>query len=738
MRKEDYSYDKSKSKGVLFFSASSVGDTKQLIEFGIREILVSYFYMRKSLKYYAETIPFIKKENGLFMTDSGAFSFMGKFKEGTKEYEDSHKEEFWLPYLEEYVEWLWKNKDNIYVAANLDLDVVVGRDVVRKWNKKYFEPLEKAGLQIVYVAHEDPSVGDPHAIEHFKEYCMKYKYVGINQRHKDYASRFYQIAKHHNVRVHGFAWTELRLCKTYPFFSNDSSVGGDSMVLVRDSSGVTQHIKIGKLFKMLKVTEEFGMEKRCSLEGWRTLTLDECNKVIWADMTSVIQHSVTKQMYRLNIEGGISLEVTEDHSLIQLDKNGVSVEVSAKDLKEGDFVLLTKKIPFSRVPSDIDDTFLEFLGLWVGDGSFCKSSNVIGMSCYNTIETRRIIDEIAFRFGAKVTPSKNDVDCYITNKRLRETLRYLGFKGNSHTKRIPDFIFGLTKYQIGSFLRGYFSADGTGNGLGCSTVSKGLLHDLRMLLNGMGILTSVTTHKKGTFVKDGKVYRKRPSYSISIRDTQSRQLFMDNIGFCIAYKHNALFLDILNMKGKEQVWAKRFGVPVELSKTGRVSFKRDTPLVASLKKTQKRINRERNERHFNKTLLDNDIWYVQIKKIETLPIEEVLVYDLEVPGYEKFIANGVVVHNTTWLGGVRYGTTYDYDGKNFRTLDYKKKHLRKAHRIKYENHADISLKDVTLKEDRVSINKMNLLGWLGFRREYVKMANLKLHSKNVIEYERKH
>lgn len=315
MRKEDYSYDKSKSKGVLFFSASSVGDTKQLIEFGIREILVSYFYMRKSLKYYAETIPFIKKENGLFMTDSGAFSFMGKFKEGTKEYEDSHKEEFWLSYLEEYVEWLWKNKDNIYVAANLDLDVVVGRDVVRKWNKKYFEPLEKAGLQIVYVAHEDPSVGDPHAIEHFKEYCMKYKYVGINQRHKDYASRFYQIAKQHNVRVHGFAWTELRLCKTYPFFSNDS---------------------------------------------------------------------------------------------------------------------------------------------------------------------------------------------------------------------------------------------------------------------------------------------------------------------------------------------------------------------------------------------------------------------------------------TTWLGGVRYGTTYDYDGKNFRTLDYKKKHLRKARRIKYENHADISLKDVTLKEDRVSINRMNLLGWLGFRREYVKMANLKLHSKNVIEYERKH
>ena len=104
---------------------------------------------------------------------------------------------------------------------------------------------------------------------------------------------------------------------------------------------------------------------------------------------------------------------------------------------------------------------------------------------------------------------------------------------------------------------------------------------------------------------------------------------------------------------------------------------------------------------------------------------------------------GIVKHypfasldSTTWLGGVRYGTTYDYDGKNFRTIDYKHKYRRKARRLKYES-IGVSIHDVTgNKEDRYAVNKMNLLGWIGFRKEYLRVANLKLHSKKVSTYVR--
>lgn len=207
--------NKWKDKAVMFFSSSSVSDCKQLMGVDIWEILVSYFYIKKSKPFYDDMLKEVKAHGGLFMTDSGAFSFMGQVK-GYEAYD----EEYWIPYLEEYVKWLYDHKDYIFVAANLDLDLIVGRDVVDKWNVKYFEPLQKY-IDIVYVAHGDDF--DVKAIRQFEEYCTKYNYVGVNQGLKKNAHLYYQIARKYNVRVHGFAWTELPLLKRYPFFSVDST-----------------------------------------------------------------------------------------------------------------------------------------------------------------------------------------------------------------------------------------------------------------------------------------------------------------------------------------------------------------------------------------------------------------------------------------------------------------------------------------------------------------------------------
>ena len=416
-RLSDYSAEN--NKAVLFFSASSTGDTEQLLDFGIREILVSYYYMRKSLPYYEKVLDELQKCGGLFMTDSGAFSFMGGVGADISE---MTSEKYWIPYLTEYVDWLRAHKDKIFCAANLDLDKLVGRDVVRRWNEEYFEPLEKEGLQIVYVAHEDE--GDPHAIKHFREYCKRYRYVGVNQTHKDYAVKFYQAAKEHNVRVHGFAWTELNILKHYPFFSSDSSVGYDSMVVVKDSEGNVLHMPVGEVFDRFTEKTEYAHESRALTEGYHTLAVDGANRIVWAPMRSVVRHRVTKTMYRLYIEGGIRLDVTEDHSLLQLNKEGDLIEVSAKDLKVGDYLITANRFPFDEDLTDdlFDETMLQFLGLWLGDGSYSGRTG-INLSCYNTLETRRIIDEVAYRFGAKTTPSKNGVDCHISNKRLRRFMQ---------------------------------------------------------------------------------------------------------------------------------------------------------------------------------------------------------------------------------------------------------------------------------------------------------------------------
>lgn len=208
----------------MFFSASSVSDTKMLYDFGIKEILVSYHYLSKSFKFYDELLPKLHGEGGLFMTDSGGFSFITALISKDELTEETSKEEYWLPYLKEYVGWLKEHSEHIFVAANLDLDAIVGREVVDKWNDLYFKPLEKY-MNIVYVAHRDmkKEYDDYNGLRRLEEYCKKYKYVGVSQEYKGFSAKVYTIAKKYNSIIHGFAWTSIPLLKDNPMFSVDST-----------------------------------------------------------------------------------------------------------------------------------------------------------------------------------------------------------------------------------------------------------------------------------------------------------------------------------------------------------------------------------------------------------------------------------------------------------------------------------------------------------------------------------
>lgn len=236
----------------MFFSASSVGDTKQLYDFGIQEILVSFHYISKSLKFYEELLPKIKDVGGLFMTDSGGFSFIHQLISKGQLTDETRQEEYWLPYLKSYAKWLYDNKDFIYVAANLDLDAIVGREVVDKWNTEYFEPLEKY-MNIVYVAHCDREkiYGDYNGLKRLKEYCSRYPYVGVSQEYKNDYVKVYSIAKIHGTRIHGFAWTAIPLLKSCPLFSVDSTtwLGG-----VRYG---TSYVDDGKNFRVIDYKKKF-------------------------------------------------------------------------------------------------------------------------------------------------------------------------------------------------------------------------------------------------------------------------------------------------------------------------------------------------------------------------------------------------------------------------------------------------------------------------------------------------
>lgn len=217
-------FDQHKDRGVMFLSASSYKDATTLTDNGMYEVLTSFHYIKKRYSAFTEQfLPMIKENNGLFMTDSGAFSFFGQ------EYnEDFYEADYWIPYLESYCAFLEEYAPYIFCAANLDLDAFVGRKVVDKWNRKYFEPLMKK-LQIVFIAHGSSyaSDSDKYGAKRVWQLTKKYPYVGIGSATlvatPGQDLKFATYARAHKCRLHGFGWTQIPRLRQVPMFSVDST-----------------------------------------------------------------------------------------------------------------------------------------------------------------------------------------------------------------------------------------------------------------------------------------------------------------------------------------------------------------------------------------------------------------------------------------------------------------------------------------------------------------------------------
>lgn len=223
----DLTYDPKTNKGVMFFSAGTPKDVLLLRDAGIKEVLVSHFYIKKRKKVFEEQIlpDLFSKPDELFMVDSGGSTFIVNFVTHNTTPE-MFKEAYWIAYIENYVQWLHDFKKYIFVAANVDLEMYVGNKVVDKWNKKYFEPLEKH-MQICYVAHEDMSGKgiDPTGIRRITQYLNEHEYVGISgvKVMKDQHKKIFAYAAIKKRRLHGFGWTSIPVLKSSPFFSVDST-----------------------------------------------------------------------------------------------------------------------------------------------------------------------------------------------------------------------------------------------------------------------------------------------------------------------------------------------------------------------------------------------------------------------------------------------------------------------------------------------------------------------------------
>jgi hypothetical protein len=193
--------------------AGSEAHFNVLYGMGVRDMLFSYYHMDdKNIQSLAKRYKLDERDKVRIIIDSGGFTFNMD--------PDKHTNKELYAYRDRYIQWLYDNKEYITAAVELDVSIMIGDEKLQKWRKKYFKPLEKAGIPIIYVWHEEDG------LDGWKQLCKENKYVGLTSLagwEPSQIKRYLREAQKYKSKVHGFAFTSTEHLPKLDFTTVDST-----------------------------------------------------------------------------------------------------------------------------------------------------------------------------------------------------------------------------------------------------------------------------------------------------------------------------------------------------------------------------------------------------------------------------------------------------------------------------------------------------------------------------------
>ncbi len=327
------------------------------------------------------------------------------------------------------------------------------------------------------------------------------------------------------------------------------------------------------------------------------------------------------------------------HNLIKIKEfMKLKIDFSQEELKG--LRIKSKNKASIPVIFNISDEFLEFCGLWLGDGSYDNyNKNSVIVSNVDK-ECRELIKKIAACLESNYSiMNDKGVSVRIHNSVFYKFMKYvIKLDGYSNSKKIPELIFNLSNEQIKYFIRGYFSADGTikRDEISCSSQSYELLEDLQSMFLRLGIIARINDFN-----------RKDKCINMSISSFENIDKFKE-IRFLQERKNEKL--NIMNKKAHHTV---SDIIPLTITQLKDIS-KNHSKLSWPYLVGKQNIGRGYLQKvaipgsEYN-DLSHNDIYWDKVKRIKKIGSGEIEVFDLSIPNHEKFICNNVFVHNTREL-----------------------------------------------------------------------------------------
>ncbi len=320
------------------------------------------------------------------------------------------------------------------------------------------------------------------------------------------------------------------------------------------------------------------------------------------------------------------------------------------------------------------------LAYLLGDGT-CGSSSPVMTTASGEVLSE--VTEAAAELGVRVVPSPHSVrvaagkpviDFRLSTDRGRpnpviDLLREHGMWGcRAAEKRVPAGVFRLAQDQIALFLSRLFATDGTawwsdaGDGYGriaYASVSRGLVHDVQHLLLRFGINGRIRFRSvpyKGT---------RRPAWELELMSREDITRFCLEIG--IYGKETACSGLLQRVSGRQAGRYTRDTLPVEAwdavaAVKGSRSWASVSAAAGKPRNHNWHVGTRAPRRETVATLAaalgdrtlaaeaESDIYWDEIVAI--VPDGEDQVYDLTVPGTHNFVAEDVLVHNTSFALGM--------------------------------------------------------------------------------------
>jgi DNA-directed RNA polymerase beta' subunit len=299
----------------------------------------------------------------------------------------------------------------------------------------------------------------------------------------------------------------------------------------------------------------------------------------------------------------------------------------------------TSQLP-ERLP--LDENFGFFLGAFLADG--CIASK-------NDPEYRRRITDFCDRYSIGWHFTSREVndglsESVIIHSTLLTQLMLRMCGKLAHNKRFPAELLSADKAFLAAVLGGYFSGDGTvdkdGHSLSASSVSNGLLQDMRQILLRFGVTSCIKT--AGTRKKESHYFINvlRISCKNIARFGSAVKLLTDKQQRLDA----AMCRDVMYDHGKFDI------IPDVVLKSGRVTVHRDS-ISELMEKTEDPADRAVLE-----AVAAEEIMYDEIVSIEEVPNPKPHVYDLTVRDTRNFNTySGLAQRDTFHLAGAATANT---------------------------------------------------------------------------------